>query len=344
MRRWGEVGVTFPEVLVAVLLIGIVLVPLLHLYPLTIDADQSSQVHTILSAVAVRKTEEIIRVIRAGTSSPVQYDNSVGAAADLVPSSSATLTIAASANYVLILVGIVNTTYTVSAVTIGGVAATRITQRNHLNGTLRGELWGLLNPPTGAQAVSVTLTGSMYHAWVAASFAGVNPDTPLDSTATGEGTSGTPARGVGTRTYNTLLVGGFAFRTATLTVTEGAGQTPILSEVTSGVATHMSRETSAGSAGGNLSWTVQFQSNDWVALVTELRGVGGAAGSTSGSAACTDLPTCRLVWSTTTEQSSATPGVGRLDQVNVVACQSPNATCDPGEPQVRYDTKVTTRP
>jgi prepilin-type N-terminal cleavage/methylation domain-containing protein len=80
------------------------------------------------------------------------------------------------------------------------------------------------------------------------------------------------------------------------------------------------------------------------ALVNSLRG--NISSVTSGSATCADLPQCRLVWTITTEASSATPGVGSLVDVSVTACVDANGNgiCDAGEPQVRYDAKVTSRP
>jgi prepilin-type N-terminal cleavage/methylation domain-containing protein len=79
-------------------------------------------------------------------------------------------------------------------------------------------------------------------------------------------------------------------------------------------------------------------------LVNTLRGsIGGAA---SGSAACPDLPQCRLVWTIAVEASSAAQGVGSLVDVSVTACvdANGNGSCDAGEDQVRYDAKVTSRP
>jgi prepilin-type N-terminal cleavage/methylation domain-containing protein len=67
---------------------------------------------------------------------------------------------------------------------------------------------------------------------------------------------------------------------------------------------------------------------------------------TSGSAACPDLPQCRLVWTIAIEASSAVQGVGSLVDVSVIACvdANGNSVCDAGEAQVRYDAKVTSRP
>lgn len=80
------------------------------------------------------------------------------------------------------------------------------------------------------------------------------------------------------------------------------------------------------------------------ATLASLRGNIGSV--TSGTAACTDLPTCLAQWTVATEASSATAGVGQLVDVAVIACLDLNSdgTCDAGEPQVRYDAKVTSRP
>jgi prepilin-type N-terminal cleavage/methylation domain-containing protein len=79
-------------------------------------------------------------------------------------------------------------------------------------------------------------------------------------------------------------------------------------------------------------------------LVTSLRA--NITSVTSGSAACSDLPQCLVVWTVTTEASSAAQGVGSLVDVSVTACADTdgNSVCDAGETQVRYDAKVTSRP
>ncbi len=78
--------------------------------------------------------------------------------------------------------------------------------------------------------------------------------------------------------------------------------------------------------------------------ITALRNnIGGVA---SGSATCSDLPQCLVVWTVATESSSATQGVGSLVDVTVTACADSdgNSACDASEIQVRYDAKVTSRP
>jgi prepilin-type N-terminal cleavage/methylation domain-containing protein len=78
--------------------------------------------------------------------------------------------------------------------------------------------------------------------------------------------------------------------------------------------------------------------------ITQLRITGGSVAS--GSATCTDLAQCLVVWTVTTEASSATQGVGSLVDVAVTACvdTNSNSACDATESQVRYDAKVTSRP
>ncbi len=80
-------------------------------------------------------------------------------------------------------------------------------------------------------------------------------------------------------------------------------------------------------------------------IITRMRPSGTSSTAVlSGTAACTDVPNCLLVWTITTEASS-TQG-GWLNDVSVVACQDTdlNNICEAGEPQVRYDTKGTSRP
>lgn len=159
MRHRAQAGVTLPEVLVAMLLVGIALVPLVRLYPGIIDADHASEVTTVLSAVAVRKVEENISILRAPSSGGITLDNSVTrGSSGSQTSTSATLTIGASATYLVVLVGLRDEDSTVSSVSVGGSAAGRLVAhlrrrpgraRSHSSSSRRAELWGLVSPPPG---------------------------------------------------------------------------------------------------------------------------------------------------------------------------------------------------
>jgi len=80
-------------------------------------------------------------------------------------------------------------------------------------------------------------------------------------------------------------------------------------------------------------------------IITRMRPSGTSSTAVaSGTAACTDVPNCLLVWTITTEASSTLGGW--LNDISVVACQDTdlNNICEAGESQVRYDAKVTSRP
>ncbi|MDR7485392.1 MAG: prepilin-type N-terminal cleavage/methylation domain-containing protein [Armatimonadota bacterium] len=81
-------------------------------------------------------------------------------------------------------------------------------------------------------------------------------------------------------------------------------------------------------------------------LRTDIDSVSSGAESCDAPADPADLPGCRVEWTIATEASSSAPGVGVLKAVGVIACQDRNGSgaCNDGEEQVRYDTKVTSRP
>lgn len=64
----AQAGFSIIEVLVAVLLIGVALVPLMQLYPGLLEEDQVDDVTVQLGAVAVRQTESLINTLRGDIS------------------------------------------------------------------------------------------------------------------------------------------------------------------------------------------------------------------------------------------------------------------------------------
>jgi prepilin-type N-terminal cleavage/methylation domain-containing protein len=60
----AQAGFSIIEVLVAALLIGVALVPLMQMYPGLLEEDQVDDVTVQLGAVAVRQTESLINTLR----------------------------------------------------------------------------------------------------------------------------------------------------------------------------------------------------------------------------------------------------------------------------------------
>ncbi len=347
--RGYEAGVALVEILVALLLVGIALVPLMQLYPNTLGFNLDAEYDLRLSAAATRKTEELIGLLRV-PSTQIAFDATASAASS-TGTSSASITIGGNATYIVILIG-TRSTAAISSVTVGAASATRILWRNHATAARRTELWGLANPPTGVRTITVTMGDSEKHAWVAASFSGVLGASPLGGTGGNDGTSGAPTVSINPRMGSTLMVGGFLWDFGSGTITQVGSHTAIGTVATSGggnpnnILTHLAQETTPGSTGVSMAWSVSGASRAWVALAAELRGAAVVA-SPNGSAPCpTDLTACLLVWTTTTQYSGGAQGVGVLSILTVVACEDANGNnaCDTGERQARYDTKVTSRP
>lgn len=77
MRR--DEGVSLIEVLVAVTLISLALIPLMQLYPPALDADREAETGMRLGTVAARKLEDIIRPLRNDITSVVSGSESCAA-------------------------------------------------------------------------------------------------------------------------------------------------------------------------------------------------------------------------------------------------------------------------
>lgn len=333
--RGREDGVSLPELLVAALLIGIALVPLLQLYPGTLGFNVETEIDTILSAAAVRKTEELIGALRAPGTSTVAFD-AVSSAVISVAGTSLSWTHTPVGTPSLAVVGVtIRKNASVTALTYGGTAMTFIRQDTSGNATT--ELWRLINPPTGAQTVSVTISAAQNFAGGAITFTGSDTTTPISNHAGATGISTTPSVTV-TSASGELVVDAVSLRSGTIPWTVGAGQTLRWERAFSAA---FGGSTEPGAASVTMSWTNSV-SGGWAISAASVKAAGAAVAS--GNAACTDLPDCRLVWTIATELSGATAGT--LTTVQVVACQDTNANsaCDAGERQARYDAKVTSRP
>jgi RHS repeat-associated protein len=110
-----------------------------------------------------------------------------------------THTVSSGANRILVLAADiwqdVAGSGTISSATYGGVALTKAASSASVN--MNSELWYLVNPPSGANTMSVTVTGATDAIKLgAADYTGVAQTSPVDATTTTTGTSGNPTESI----------------------------------------------------------------------------------------------------------------------------------------------------
>lgn len=139
----------------------------------------------------------------------------------------------------------------VTAVSYGASAMTQIAEV--ANSGQRAELWGIINPPTGAQTVTATSPGSDEANILVLTFFGVDQVTPLGTTLTATSESGavtislTPTVAAGGLALDCLGKGGADTLVATAPQTDRANQT----NSDSGAAS----STNSGTGSVAMSWT-----------------------------------------------------------------------------------------
>ncbi len=332
--RGHEDGVSLIEILAAAFLISIAIVPMLALYPDTLGISRETEYDTILGAAAARKMEELITLHRAAVSSKKFYLHQEVSgmagnwlAKDGVPpevvQNTTTLKGAfaqTAGTFVLFQPGTTNSTTGTPGLTPQGFGWW---SNAPLIETFPAGTWSFrLRRSEGVTDTSTArFHVRVYRVPQNTSTAGA---VELFSTTGPNFTYNTAAA---TTTWTTASVGPF-------TLTDEYLLVEIWLEA---VTTSTSYTVTLRVEGSGLGDTARSQFTTTAP---------GPPPPTSGRAACTDLPNCRLVWTIATELSSATSGVGRRDRLNVVACRDANgnAVCNTGERQVRYDAKITTRP
>jgi len=174
---------------------------------------------------------------------------------------------------------------TVSGVTYNGVAMTR------LGGGLGsdseyGDLWEIVNPPTGAQSVVATLSANSRGLTLRViTFTGVHQTTPSRNFNTATGISTAPSVTI-TSASTDLVLGALVHRDAGTNVSaQGSGQTSRWNQLPdsytafSGSArSHGSTE--PGAASVVMDWTIS-SSQGWRASGVSIQEAGGAAPTTS---------------------------------------------------------------
>lgn len=113
-----------------------------------------------------------------------------------------------------------------TGVTFGGVAMTRLTER--VNGTALGaEIWYLVNPPTGAQSLAFTLTGSV-RVTVSSYTVGAGNTAAFDVENGGSGTSTGPSTAVTPTVQPNLIVTTCVHESSSAMTAKGAGQAGLM--------------------------------------------------------------------------------------------------------------------
>ena len=142
----------------------------------------------------------------------------------------------------------------VSAVSYNSVAMTLVPSSTVSNGQYTVEWYYLINPATGSNTVSVTMTGSVWDIGIASiSFTGAHQTTPYGTPVTGTGSSTTPSVSVSSGATEIVIDGLAIVHGGTLTV--GAGQTQRANAICgSGFIKHAA-SSETGAASTTMSWS-----------------------------------------------------------------------------------------
>ncbi len=328
-----EEGVSLPEILVAAFLIGLAIVPLLQLYPRTLGYNVS-RLDTVLSAVAIRKMEEVFSLLRAPATPGMKFYLHQETSAmpgnwlaknGVAPEVAANWTTQkfeftqGAGTFTLFRPGVQNNTTGTPGTTPQGFGWWSDAP---LSMTIPAGQWqfNLRRQDTDGGA-TVRFHVRLYRVPQNTSVAGA---VQLFSTT---GPNFVLNAITSTLNWQTATVGPFTLASEYLLMEAWL-------EIVSGTSSEFVRFGVEGS-------TLAEVDRPWLTTPG-----GGAAAAASGTAACADVPSCLLVWTIATDPAQSGTIGGWLQDVTVVACQDTNGNnvCDAGEPQVRYDAKITSRP
>lgn len=180
---------------------------------------------------------------------------------------------------------------TVSAATIGGSPAALIGRIQHTScagGRCGVELWGIYDPPTGSQSVSVTLSATSQIILGVVTHLGVDGTTPLGTPASLTGTSSTPSVTLVTEAGD-VVVGALSITNAGSTPSPSGGGSAYYSDIDAGGSFHGAGSDMAAIGASTASgWTYgTAQTFALLAVPLKAAGTGGGGGGFS---------TERLVW------------------------------------------------
>lgn len=162
----------------------------------------------------------------------------------------------------LVLTMVVDTIDTVSSVTYNSVGLTAIPSFATANGLYRVAGHYLVAPATGANTVSVSVTGGVNDfGAMAISFTGAHQTVPLGTAANATGSSTTPSVNVSSAADEIVVDMLNIVHSGALTV--GAGQTQRVSDIGPNGFAKYAGSTEPGSATTTMSWSHPSSSQTW---------------------------------------------------------------------------------
>lgn len=165
--------------------------------------------------------------------------------------------------------------FTVTGITYNGVAMTAIPS-SAITGTYAVGLYGLIAPASGANTVSISVSGNVEIGFGAMSFTGADQTTPFGTANTATGTSTTPSVTVSSASGEIVVDTGQIFHSGTLSV--GGGQTSRWSSISTGGWVKHFGSTEPGDTSVTMSWS-NTTSQDWALSAVPVKPV-SAAGTT----------------------------------------------------------------
>lgn len=202
-------------------------------------------------------------------------------------------------------------TQTVTGITYNAVAMALVDAQNQSG--VRVELWKLVNPTLGTNAVAITLSGVSLLEWDAIPFNNTDQTTPF-TLGTSSGGVGSPISGnVTTVVANAVLVHGVATDTVGVVYTAGAGESIISSSISGDVQGAI--QVQAVPTAINTVSTLTFApASDWANIVGAVNGITSSVGSSlevqeNGVSVLTGVTTINV----TGNANVTTPGAGQVD-------------------------------
>lgn len=193
-------------------------------------------------------------------------------------------TVSGSNRYLACGVAVQNPSRTVTSITFNGVALTSLASENNDTDPTRqsrAEYWYLIAPDATTANVVVTISSATAVAAGCVSLTGVHQTSPHGTPATSEGDGATTNVDVASM-VGSLVLDVTSIRVGTTTITQGAGQTQYVNQLSaSGVGNAtLGMSAEAGASTTSMGWTVDDATPKvWTAIGVSLNGIAGS-GST----------------------------------------------------------------